>query len=92
MSHQEDSREGLDDDLAKEVAIAYAGPAIYSDRFYLKVNHAGGRLAFLEQGPAGSGPRFRAAVAMDHSGLRALRDLIDRLLPPPNEDDEQSNV
>ena len=49
---------------AQEMQVAFSGPAILSNRFFVTLGAAGARRAFAEQSTPETQPVFRAAVVM----------------------------
>lgn len=62
----------------REMEIAFSGPAIYTNKFYVTVGGAHARIAFTEARKEGD-PQFRSAVSMTLEDLFKLRDIINRL-------------
>jgi hypothetical protein len=63
-----------------EAAIAFSGPALFTNKFYLSGMGANVRLAFAEQSNKTATPIFRAAVIMTTNDLVQLRNVIDFVL------------
>ena len=64
-----------------ELDIAFSGPAIASNRFFVTVGPTV-RIAFCEQlGPV-IGPKFRTAVSLPIQDAVALMELLKQLLAP----------
>lgn len=63
----------------KDIELAFSGPAVLANRFFVSLGPHGVRIAFVEQGP-NTASNFRTAVALsmqDAMGLyRVLRDML----------------
>jgi hypothetical protein len=66
----------------KEVAAAYAGPALLANRFFINTGPSGARLAFAEQGSPDAEPQFRAAVILSYQDAIELVDVLKTMLGP----------
>ena len=63
----------------EELRIAFDGPAIAANRYFINVGPAGVRIAFTEQRPP-SPPIFRSAVMLAHQDAVNLKNLLVVLL------------
>jgi hypothetical protein len=64
-----------------ELDIAFSGPAIASNRFFVTVGPTV-RIAFCEQLGPNIGPKFRTAVSLPAQDAIALAELLKQLLAP----------
>jgi hypothetical protein len=62
----------------EELKIAFSGPALFTNKFYLTITGPIARIAFTETHPNLS-PTYRTAVSMTLDDLLRLRDVIDNL-------------
>lgn len=62
-----------------ELAIAYSGPAVLANKFYVTLTPAGPRIAFTEV-HGDQKPQFRTAVVLPHPDAVALYELLGRML------------
>lgn len=62
-----------------EMRIAFAGPAVFSNRFFITLTQSGVRVAFAEQ-QGGDLPVFRTGVILGFSDALALSGLIKELM------------
>ncbi|MEX1179863.1 MAG: hypothetical protein WEB63_03490 [Cucumibacter sp.] len=78
---EEKPKEGVRTIAPDEMVVAFSGPALRANRFFITINEGVARVAFAEQGP-GVPPAFRSAVALDfttaESLVNVLRTLLDR--------------
>jgi hypothetical protein len=63
----------------EEVSVAFKGPAILTNKFYVTVGPSV-RIAFCEQNGPNHVPQFRNAVSLAHQDAIELADLLKRLL------------
>ena len=64
----------------QELEVAYAGPALAANRFYVTVGPSWVRIAFAEQCGSDKASHFRTAVILSVQDGVALRDLISKLV------------
>lgn len=64
----------------EELDVAYAGPAILANKFYVSITAGGARIAFCELQKAGTMPIFRSAIVVPFPDAIALADLIKDLI------------
>ena len=62
----------------RELDIAFSGPAMFANKFYLTGVGPNVRISFCEQ-LAGREPAFRTAVILTEEDIFKLRDLINRV-------------
>ena len=65
----------------KEMSVAWSGPALNANRFFVNVG-ANVRIAFCEEANPELGPQFRSAVIMHPQDAIALKDVLVRILGP----------
>lgn len=63
-----------------EMEIAYAGPALLANKFYVSINPAGVRIAFAELHPQLNSPVFRTAVLLPFPDALALLQITSELI------------
>lgn len=82
-----DEQEGLNGAEAgawteeRELEIAFSGPAVFANRFWVTFDANTARISFMERSATGAEQHFRTAVAMSLPDLVSLRDLLTELLP-----------
>lgn len=64
----------------EELAVAFGGPALLANKFFISITGSGVRLAFAEQNGNLVPPQFRTAVVLPFEDAYALVDLVSRLL------------
>jgi hypothetical protein len=65
-----------------ELSVAFSGPAVASNRFFVTLGPVAVRIAFCEQNGPEIGPNFRTAVSLPIPEALALMELLQRLLQP----------
>lgn len=65
---------------SEEIEIAFDGPAPMANRFYITMMQTVARIAFCEQSPDGTLPRFRSAVSMTVNDMVELNALLTQLI------------
>jgi hypothetical protein len=63
-----------------ELAVAYRGPAVLANRFYVSLGSSGVRIAFAEQSSPATTPIFRSAVTLSSQDGATLCKLLQTLL------------
>lgn len=63
-----------------EVDIAFSGPAIATNKFFVTVHDTFVRVTFTEQAGPDSAPLFRSAVVMSRADAYSLGELLLRLV------------
>lgn len=69
--------EGVSDE---EMAVAYSGPALATNKFYVSITSGGVRIAFAEVNPQVRLPAFRTAVMLPFPDALTLAELVNRLV------------
>lgn len=64
----------------EDAQIAFAGPAYFTNRFYVTLSNGGVRIAFAEQGGIEGVYHFRTAAAMSYQDAILLYKLLQKLL------------
>lgn len=64
----------------EELAIAYSGPAVLTNKFYITMTPTGVRIAFTEVQGEGYQPQFRTAVLLPFQDALALQQLLGRMI------------
>lgn len=70
---------------AAESGIAFEGPALLANRFFVHLWPAGARITFAEQGLPDQPPIFRSAVLLSYQDAIELKNLLQSMLRPVEE-------
>ncbi|MBW3098075.1 hypothetical protein [Pseudohoeflea coraliihabitans] len=64
----------------EELEIAYQGPAVFSNKFFLSITHSGLRVAFAEQNGEALPAQFRTAVVLPYQDALQLSKLLQKAI------------
>lgn len=75
-----EEKSGKVDVTQEEMEIAFSGPALYCNKFYVTMSPVNMRLTFAENNPRIKLPQFRGAVSMSIGDAMELKALLERVL------------
>ena len=85
MADQSAASGGFRQPSEEELEVAFSGPAILANRFYVTLGPTGARIAFAEQQSSEKDAEFRSAVILPFQDALALSTILATLLGPLSE-------